>query len=96
MAIPGVAAENVELEIDGTQLQLRVKQPAVASEEYRVIHRERSLPTGSLELSFRNEVDAQSTSASLVDGVLTISGKYLVRSHKVAIRVAKPTEQSNA
>lgn len=71
--LPGLGDEDVEISLENDVLTLKARRPAHAPEGARVVRSER----GTLSVAQRYElpcrVDAEATSASMKDGVLTIT-----------------------
>ncbi len=71
--VPGLAKEDLAVEIEDNRLMLSGKRPAVSLPEGGAYHR-RERATGEFRRAFRLpfEVDREKTAASYHDGVLTI------------------------
>ena len=73
--IPGLELDDIEVEVEGNQLSLRgERQSLVTDETTRLLRQERKHGRFHRQLRFPTEIDATKVSASLKDGVLTITG----------------------
>lgn len=70
--LPGLAAEDLELEVTGRQLSVKGRRSLEVPDGYALKHRERSAWTFERTLSLPEDVDPDKVEASLRDGVLEI------------------------
>lgn len=71
--LPGVPASDLEISVKERTLHLAAKAIAAAPEGYETRRKERVGYTFSRDLTLGDQVDASAISASLKDGVLTLT-----------------------
>jgi HSP20 family protein len=73
--LPGVAKEDVKIEIDGKRVSVEaeVRKEATRGEGDRVVHRERTVARYARSFSLPAEVDQSESGAKLDSGVLTLT-----------------------
>jgi HSP20 family protein len=73
--LPGVAKEDVKIEIDGKRVSVEaeVRKEAARAEGDRVVHRERTVARYARSFSLPAEVDQSESGAKLDSGVLTLT-----------------------
>lgn len=70
--LPGLSAEDLELEVTGRQLSVRGRRALKVPEGFQLKHRERSAWSFDRTLSLPEDVDPDRVEATLRDGVLEI------------------------
>lgn len=73
--LPGIVKEQVKVTVDGRRVSVDAA-PAEASAEpegARIVYRERSAPRFARTVTLPVELDAAATTATFVDGVLTLN-----------------------
>ena len=73
--LPGIVKEQVKVSVDGRRIRVEAapaEAPADASAA-RVVYRERSSPRFARTVTLPVELDASATTATFVDGVLTLN-----------------------
>lgn len=70
--LPGVDAESIELTVEQNVLTVRAERRRVAGDEVELLVGERPSGTFSRQLFLGDALDTDRTSASYVDGVLTL------------------------
>ncbi|MEQ9406749.1 MAG: Hsp20/alpha crystallin family protein [Fuerstiella sp.] len=93
--LPGVVLEDIELSLEEGVLLIRGSRSEVSSEDAKVTVNERRFGSFERRLQLGRDVDAESVSAELGDGVLsvTIRKQQQVRPQKISIRKAGDPEQ---
>lgn len=71
--LPGLSAEELELQVAGRQLLIRGKRTIKAPEGFTLQHRERASWSFERTLVLPEDVDTEAVGASLRDGVLEVS-----------------------
>lgn len=73
--LPGVTREQVKVSIDGRRVSVdaEVRKEEERKEGERVVYRERSLSSFSRSFTLPGEIDQETSSAKLENGVLTLT-----------------------
>ena len=79
-ALPGVAKDDVHVEVDGRQVMITTefKKPVVEHRDARFLRTERSYGLASRVFSLGHEIDRAQAVAKYADGVLTLTLPKLV------------------
>ena len=88
--IPGVADQDVHVELHDGVLTVSAERPADAPQGYKALRRERSALRFSRSYGFGDNVDPEKITAELRDGVLTVGlGKsQKVQKKSIPVRVS--------
>jgi HSP20 family protein len=88
--LPGVKKEDIQVTIDGSQVTLsaEVKREKEASEDERILHRERMYGKVTRSFTLPQEVDESKSEAKFRDGVLelTLTKKAAAQRKQLAIQ----------
>lgn len=85
--LPGVKAEDLQIEAEGEVLRVKAHRTEEAPEGYRALHRERGPLRFERAFTFNKGFDAEGISARLDHGVLTLSVPRRAEPEKRAITV---------
>ena len=87
--VPGLRAEDIELQVTRDTLTLKGQRKVQAPENKKVLRRER--PDVSIDTTYRfeNEIDPDQVAAHVADGILTIKAPAAkkVEPKKIAVQV---------
>lgn len=72
MAVPGVKAEDVDMDVKENILTIRVKRADSLPEGFKVVHREISRENLEQQLRLPRDVNSEAIEASVSDGLLMI------------------------
>jgi len=86
--LPGLAREDVELQVADGVLTVRAERGLEVPEDGRVVRRERSARTFSRSFALSDEVDVDAIGATMRDGVLRITLPKSERAKPRQIEVA--------
>jgi len=88
-AIPGVAKEDIHVEIEGRQVMITTefKKPVFEKKEPRFVRTERVYGVANRLFTLGYEVDRAKAVAKYVDGVLTLTLPKLVPAHAEPLKV---------
>jgi len=96
--LPGVAQENVSLQIEDSVLKISGQRNAIAADENaRVLFNERSGVKFSRQIPLARDVDQSSVDAELNNGVLriTINKRTELMPRRIEIRRASPAAKAS-
>lgn len=87
--LPGMAKEHVKVTIDGRVVSVEASTPGEpsATNDARLIHRERRVPRFARTVSLPSELDAAASQARFADGVLTLTLVKKVREGAKALAI---------
>lgn len=90
MDLPGVSADELELNCTRGQLTLQVERKVDGPESARALHRERRSWRFSRTISLPDNIDVDNISAELKDGVLTLALPHRpeTRPRRIAVSVS--------
>ncbi len=92
--LPGVGADDIELQVEENVLTIRgERRPVAAAEKSTVLHNERTPFSFARQVKFARQIDPSAIDAELVNGVLRITTpkRAEVLPQKITVKGSSPT-----